>query len=269
MGVRAGAAVAALALAGLAACTGGDGGGRRAGGAAGGATTTTLAPLKTTVVPTSTPPTTPIAPGGDPVGAVTLHAEGFVLPVGGSGLRMLARPMAQRVTVRRRGSGGVVTACPAIDVAGPAGPGGCAPLEDGHPLELAAWGVDLRAGAGGDATVDEVSLTYVPADRSVTLVTPARAAGSCGPARPCLAAFSITPARAGPFSLDGRGAGARPRLTLSNTAPNGSINTLVTVEGGGNLSIRATLDGASPASLAYREESAEAIPAFTAEILWP
>jgi hypothetical protein len=264
MGVRAGVAVAALALAGLAACTGGDGGGRAG---AGRATTTTLAPPTTTLALSTT--TSTLAPGGDPTGAVTLHADGFVLPAGGSGLRMLARPTGQRVTVRRRGGGGVVTACPAIDVAGPAGPGGCAPLEDGHPLELAAWGVDLRAGAAGDATVDEVSLTYVPADHSITLVTPARAAGSCGTARPCLAAFSITPAHPGPFSLDGRGGGARPRLTLSNTGPNGSINTLVTVEGGGNLSIRATLDGASPASLAYREESADAIPAFTAEILWP
>jgi len=259
MSVRPGAAVATLAMVTLAACTGGG----RSG---------TAAPATTTLVSTTTtsaPTTTAAAPAGDPAGSVTLHATGFVLPAGGSGLRMLARPTDQRVTVRRRGGGGAVTACPAIDVAGPAGPGGCAALEDGHPLELAAWGVDLRAGAGGDATVDEVSLTYVPADHSITLVTPARAAGSCGPARPCLAAFSITPAHAGPFSLDGRGGGARPRLTLSNTGPNGSINTLVTVEGGGNLSIRATLDGASPASLAYREESAETIPAFTAEILWP
>jgi hypothetical protein len=181
---------------------------------------------------------------------------------------MLARPASQRVTVRRRGSGGPVTACPAIDVAGPAGPGGCAPLEEGRPLELAAWGVDLQA-AAGDVAVDEVSLTYVPADHSITLVTPGRRAGSCGPARPCLAAFTVTPPHTGSFSLDGRGSGARPRLTLSNRGPGGSINTLVTVEGGGNLSIRATLDGASEATLTYREETEDAFPAFTAEILWP
>jgi hypothetical protein len=62
----------------------------------------------------------------------------------------------------------------------------------------------------------------------------------------------------------------RPRLTLSsNRGPGGSISTLVTVEGGGNLSIRATLDGTSEATLAYAEESAEAVPALTLEILWP
>src|SRR4051794_5876581 len=131
MGVRAGAALAALAVVALVGCTGGDGGGRSGGGAT---TTrdspsTTLASTSTTVAPTTTAGLT-----GDPTGTVTLHATGFVLPAGGSGLRMLARPAGQRVTVRRQGGGGAVSACPAIDVAGPAGPGGCAPLEDGHPL---------------------------------------------------------------------------------------------------------------------------------------
>lgn len=264
--MRAGAVATAAALVGLVAlvaCTGGDGGGRAAPGPP-----TTGAPSSTTSTVPVTTSTSTTVPATDPPGSVTLTATALTLPAdrpGGGGLRMLVRPATPRVTVRRRGRGGAVTACPAVDVAGPAGPGGCAPLEEGRPVELAAWGVDLRAPAG-DASIDEVSLAYAPADRSITLVTPTRPAGSCGPASPCRATFSVTPARAGSFSLDGRAGGGRPRLVLSNS---GSITPLVTVEGGGNLSIRATVDGGSPATLAYSEESTGAVPALTAEILWP
>jgi len=267
--MRAGVVATAAALLAFVACTGGDGGGRAAPGpGAGSASSTSSTSTSTTVAPTTTSTS---GAGGlvtDPPGSVTLSATGLTLPAdrpGGGGLRLLVRPATPRVTVRRRGSGGAVTACPAVDVAGPAGPGGCAPLEDGKPLELAAWGVDLRA-AAGDASVDQVTMTYLPADRSITIVTPTRPAGSCGPASPCRATFSVTPAQAGSFSLDGRAGGGRPRLVLSNT---GSITPLVTVEGGGNLSIRATVDGGSPATLAYSEESTGAVPALTAEILWP
>ena len=256
--MRAGAAAGSLALVLLVACTGGDGATRgRAGRPA--------VPASTSVVPTAQP-TTPVP---DAPGSVTLHAAGFSLPgAGGGGLRVLVRPSSPHVVVRRRGGGGPVTACPSVDVAGPSGPVGCADLDPGGTLELAAWGVELRARAG-QVDVDEVTMTYMPADHSVVLVTPARPAGSCAP-RPCTAEFSLSPSNPGTFSLDGRASGGHPRLTLSsNSSPIGSIRTLATVEGGGNLSIRATLDGVSEVTLAYREEGSGPVPALTAEILWP
>src|SRR5437588_120320 len=82
-------------------------------------------------------------------------------------------------------------------VAGPATAAACVDLVAGRPVAVAAWGVELQA-TGADVAVDEVTVTYVPADRSLTLVTPARPAGACA-ARPCEATFSLTPPEAGTF----------------------------------------------------------------------
>jgi hypothetical protein len=267
------AAGGALLLA-LVACSGGTGSRGRAGGPTITAATT-VATTTAPSVPAPGPTTTTAAPAiTDRPGSVTLSVRSLTLPpaseagAGGSGLRVLVRPASPGLTVRRTGGGEPVTACPVTSVAGPATTAGCVDLAVGRPVDVAAWGVELRA-TGAEATVDEVTVNYVPADRSLTLVTPARAPGVCA-ARPCQATFSLSPSQAGTFSLDARAGAGRPRLTLtSNSAPGNSIRTLATVEGGGNLSITATLDGAGTPTLSYRDESSGAVPAFTAEILWP
>lgn len=252
----------------LVACSGGGGG---TAGRAGGPSVTTVPAPSTTVPITAASTTSTVPPGPDAPGSVTLHVTGVTLPdtgAGGGALRVLVRPASAGLTVRRRGGGGGVTACPITSVAGPATAAACVDLVAGRAVAVAAWGVELRA-TGADATVDEATVTYVPADHSVTLVTPARPAGACA-ARPCEASFSRTPPEAGTFSLDGRAGTGRPRLTLSSNTPSGgSISTLATVEGGGNLSITATLDAGSVATLAYRDVSSGPVSGFTAEILWP
>ena len=186
-------------------------------------------------------------------------------------MRLLVRAASPRLTVRRRGRGGPVTACP---VAGPTTPvptGECLGLGSGAAVELAfVGGVELRA-TGADAAVDEVDVTYLPAARATTVVTPARPSGACAPA-PCETVFSFLPGRPGPFVLDGHGAGGRPRLTLiaapvPGTA--GSNRTLATVEGGGSLSIRATLEAGTEARLFHHQQGADPVAALTLEILWP
>jgi hypothetical protein len=263
------AAGGALLLASVA-CTGG-------GGRAGTTATTPATTGATTTAPSFQAPltTTSAVPATtDRPGSLTLSVRGLTLPAaseggaGGRGLRVLVRPASPGLTVRRTGGGEPLTACPVTSVAGPATAAACVDLVVGRPVDVAAWGVELRA-TGVEATVDEVTVNYVPADRSLTLVTPARAAGVCA-ARPCQATFSLSPSQAGTFSLDGRAGEGRPRLTLtSNSPPGSSISTLATVEGGGNLSITASLDGAATPTLTYRDESFGAVPAFTAEILWP
>ena len=228
--VVAGGALLVLLTAGTA-CTTGAGGSR---GRAAGPPATTSTAVPTPPAPASTTSTsTSIATSNgpavaDPPGAVTLHVTGVTLPetaAGGGGLRVLVRPATPGLTVRRRGAGGPVTACPVTSVAGPVAAGGCVDLAGGGAVQVSAWGVELRA-TGADAGLDEATVTYVPADESMTLVTPARPAGACA-VRACTAVFSLTPPRAGSFSLDGRGGGGRPSLTLSsNTGPGGSIRTL-------------------------------------------
>lgn len=164
-----------------------------------------------------------------------------------------------------------MTACP---VAGPATPvhaGECVGLGSGAAVEMAfVGGVELRA-TGADAAVDEVGVTYLPAARATTLVTPGRPSGACATA-PCEATFSLLPGRAGAFVLDGHGAGGRPRLVLTATpAPGatGSNRTLATVEGGGSLSIRATLEAGTEPRLLHHQQGAGPVAPLTVEILWP
>ena len=255
---------AAVAVAVVTGCTAGGGDGRS------GPTTTTSAVSNTTSTAPSTTastrPTTTSPP--DPAGSVTLRVTGLTLPdrrAGGTGLRLVVRAASPTLRVRRQGGGGAVSVCPVAGATAAVAPAECVDLGASAAVDVpTAGGVKLRA-AGGDAAVDEVGVTYLPADRSTTVVTPARPAGACA-ARACQATFSLVPGRPGPFTLEGRAGGGRPRLVLTST-PSGRM--LATVEGGGSLSIRATLEAGSEASLLHHEHGPEAVAPVTAEIFWP
>lgn len=255
--------VAAAVAAG--ACTGGDGGGF-----------VPPSPTSTWVAtPTSTsaPPKTTITEPAIPPGAVRLRVSGMGLPdirAGGTGLRLLLRSASDRLTVHRRGGEGAVLACPVRLPAGPPDDGACVDLAAGAVVEVpSVGGVLLRAG-GAPVSVEEMSVTYVAAARTTTVVTPARPAGACE-ARACEATFSLSPGGTGAFSLDGQGGGGRPRFVLTAVAAGGSFSNrvLATVEGGGPLSIRATLEAGSEARLLHHEQGPGPVPPATAEILWP
>lgn len=227
-------------------------------------TSTSVAP-STTVAAASTT-TSPAAAAG----SVTLRVSGLSLPdagAGGTGLRVLVRASSERLTVRRRGGAGAVAVCPiALTVASPRD-GACVDLPAGGAVELAfLGGLEARATAA-TATVEELLVTYVPASRATTVVTPARPAGACLTA--CDATFSLVPAGAGAFSLDGQAGGGRSRLVLVSVGAGASNRTLATVEGGGSLSIRATVEAGSEARLLHHEEGPGAVAPVTAEILWP
>ena len=264
--MRVGPRVAAVAVVLNAACTGGEGGSFTP------STASSPAPTRSP----STAPSTSITtlPVTDPAGSVTLRVTGLLLPdtrAGGSGLRLLVRAASPRLTVRRLGGGAPVTACPAAAPTTSVRAAECVGLGPGGAVEIDfVGGVELRA-TGAEAAVDEVGVTYLPAARATTLVTPARPSGGCATA-PCEAEFSLLPGRAGAFVLDGHGAGGRPRLVLTaSPAPGapGSNRTLATVEGGGSLSIRATLEAGTEARLFHHEQGLGPIAPLTAEILWP
>jgi hypothetical protein len=232
-------------------------------------TSTSAAPAPTTTLsPAPMPsPTTTVAAAA---GSVTLRVTGLTLPdvrAGGTGLRVLVRSSSERLTVRRRGGDGAVSACPIALSITSANDGPCADLPAGGAVEVPfRGGVELRA-TGVRAALDEVTVTYVPASRAVTLVTPARPAGACQPA--CEATFSLVPGGAGAFLLSGQGGGGRPRLVLTSVGAGVSNRTLATVEGGGSLSISATLEPGSEAQLLHHEEGPGPVVSVTAEILWP
>lgn len=239
----------------LGGCASGDGG-RFPPASTTSSTVTTVAPATSTTA--SRAPSTTV-----PAGVVTLRVTGFTLPESGAGLQLTVRAASERLTVRRRGGGGAVSVCPAAGAV----IGGCAELGAGASIEVpAAGGVELRA-AGARATVEEVTVTYVPAARTTTIVTPARPAGACATVA-CEATFSLTPGGAGAFVLDGRASGGRPRLVLTAVGPN-SNRTLATVEGGAALSIRATLEAGSEARLLHQELTEGPVSSVTAEISWP
>lgn len=203
-------------------------------------------------------------------GAVTFRVSGFSLPdigAGGTGLRVLVRSSSERLTVRRRGGAGAVSVCPiAVAIPSPRD-GACVDLPAGGAVELAfLGGLEARAPAGL-ATVEELLVSYVPASRATTVVTPARAAGACGAG--CEITFALAPGGAGAFVLDGQARGGRPRLVLTSVGAGASNRTLATVEGGGVLSIRATLEAGSEARLLHHEQGPDAVAPVTAEILWP
>lgn len=250
----------------LAACTGGDGGGGQAGAPAS-ATTSTTATATSPVTVGATTTTAAAAPAGDPPGSVTLRISAFTVPAG-AGFRVVVRASPLRLTVRRKGAGGPLSACPVAGATGPAQASGCAGLEAGRDVGMGgAQGVELTA-PGGPTRVDEVTVTYLPADRSTTVVIPARPPSSCA-ATACEATFSLAPAQPGPFALDGRPSGGRPSLTLRSEAAGGSSRVLATAEGGGALSITATLEPAAQAVLLYREQLDGAVGPLTMDISWP
>jgi hypothetical protein len=247
----------------LAACSAGGGGDGRT------TTTASTSPSTTgSTVPSTTASTVPATTStSDPPGAVTLRVTSLTLPdrrAGGTGLRALVRAASPVVRVRRRGGTGSLSACPLSGVEAAVNDRDCVDLAAGTTVEIAAAGVEVRAG-GGAASADELAFTYVPVDRRTTIVTPARPAGACEPS-PCEMTFTLTPPRPGPFTLDGRAGGGRPRLVLTATPSN---RMLATVEGGGALSIRATLEPGAEASLLHHEQGPGAVAPVTAEISWP
>ncbi len=228
-------------------------------------TTSTVTPAPSTVAPTSTV----LRPDA---GTVTLRVTGLTLPAagaGGSGLRVIVRAASPRLVVRRGGGAGAVEACPVPEGTGRV-PDRCVDVGPDQLVTIAAGGVEVRA-TGAGATVDELVVAYLPMSRATTIVTPGRPAGSCA-ARACEATFSLLPGGPGAFELDGRAGGGRPRLVLTSFAAGGpasSNRTLATVEGGGSLSIRATLEAGSEARLLHHEQGDGVIAPVTAEILWP
>jgi hypothetical protein len=228
-------------------------------------TSTTVAP-STTAAPASSTTTTAV-----PAGSVTFRVSGVTLPdvrAGGTGLRVLVRSSSERLNVRRRGGGGAVSVCPiALAIPSPTD-GGCVDLPADGGVEVTfAGGVEARATATA-AMVDELAITYVAATRATTVVTPGRPAGGCQE-RACEATFSLVPAGAGAFVLDGQAGGGRPRLVLTAVGAGVSNRTLATVEGGGSLSIRATLEAGSEARLLHQEQGTGPVAPVRAEILWP
>jgi len=227
-------------------------------------TSAAVAPSTTIVPPPST--TTTVAPAG----SVTLRVSGFSLPdarAGGTGLRMLVRSSSERLTVRRRGGGGAVSVCPIASASPSPRDGECVDLPAGGGVELGfLGGLEARA-TSVPATVEELLVTYVPATRHTTVVTPARPAGVCAAA--CETTFALVPGGAGAFVLDGRAGGGRPRLVLTAVGAGVSNRALATVEGGGSLSIRATLEAGSEARLLHHEQGPGPVAPVTAEILWP
>ena len=252
----------------LAGCTGGD-------GTTGGPPVTASTAPSNTSSSTSTTSVTTLpgtAASPDPAGSVTLRITGFSLPdmrAGGTGLRVLVRASSASLRVRRKGSGGAVSVCPLSGATAPVAAGDCVDLGPGATVDVRfVGGVELRA-AGAGATVEDVGVTYVPVDRSTTIVTPGRPAGACA-TQACDATYSLTPGRPGSFALDGRATGGRPRLVLVSTPLGGGAGrTLATVEGGGSLSIRGTLEAGSEATLVHQEQGEGAVAPVTAEISWP
>lgn len=257
------AATAAL----LAACTGGDGaGGGTSVPPSSAVSTLPAAPSPSAPEPASTTPSVAV-PAADPPGSLTLRIDGFTLPAEAA-IRVVVRASSPHLTVRRTGAGGALSVCPVADVSGSADPSGCVDLGAGRDVDLGGGrGVEIEA-RGGVATVEDVALTYLPVDRSMTIVTPARPASTCS-ATPCEATFAVTPARPGPFSLAAQPGGGRPRLTLRSEVAGAPPRVLATVAGGGALSITATLEPAAEAVLLYREQMEGPVAALPMEISWP
>lgn len=270
--------VAGVALALLAGCQGGDGG--RAGGpSAPSSTSGTSTSIPTTAgTSTSIPTTAGTSTSGSPApGTVVLRARRVVLPdpaVAADGLRLLVGS-APSYVVQRRGAV-AVEVCP-VDAGGAArrGPGGCARPGPDEALEVGGGsgieGVEVRqpAGArGGAAPVEEVTLTYRPAGRAITLVVP-RPAGACLADR-CRATFELAPSGSGTFVLEAHPQGGRPELTLlSGPADRPGSRSLATVEGSSNLSIRASVEAGSTPQLVFQEGDPGGGAALAMELFWP
>jgi len=207
----------------------------------------------------------------------------YGVPLSEPGFRVLVRPSGGTVRVVVRGvSGGsdAVRICPVEGVSGAPRDERCVVAGDGRPVDLAGVaGLLLRPveGAAGAANrVAEMTLTYVPDDDQITLVTPSlgpsQTPGDC-PGGRCEMAFELTPTGAGTFVLQADGRGARPQLTLRAGPPDdprgGGSRVLSVVEGGGRLTVRSSVDGRSDASLVLRNQGAGDLPPLELSLVWP
>ncbi len=222
---------------------------------------------------TSGPPTTP-APSARPVppgGSAAFTVVGVTLAE--PGLRVLVEASGGTMEVVARGltggSNGVLV-CPVGGVAGPPPATGCVVATDGRAATVAldggANGVLLRApegAAGASVRASEVTLIYVPGGDRITVVTPpvapSETPGDC-PGGVCEMAFELSPTGSGTFVLDADGRGARPQLTVQSGLPSGPSRVLSIVEGGGRLTVRATVDGRSDARVMLRNQGRWSCP---------
>ena len=238
-------------------------------------TTATTAATTPTTAPTVTLPP-------PPPGSVTLSAVG--VPLAEPGLRVLLSAATGVVRVEIRGLDIPSNAAVVCPVAGPATPPSttaeCVPVDPGKPVDVAlvggARGVLLRPPEGSSApgaTLAEVAFTYVPADDSLTLVTPVLVAsstpGDCA-GGPCQMSFRLTPTGSGTFVLDADGRNARGQLTVqTGAAAGGGSRVLASVGGGGRLRVSSSLDGRSDAELVLRNLGPADLPPLELKLVWP
>ncbi len=229
-------------------------------------------------VATTTTTPTPVTPTPPPPGSVTLSA--FAVPLAEPGLRVLLSSATGVVRVEIRGSNAAVV-CP---VAGPATPPSataeCVAVNPGHPVDVAlsggARGVLLRPADGSNApgaSLAEVAFTFVPADDSLTLVTPvlgpSPTTGDCA-GGPCQMSFRLTPTGSGTFVLDADGRNGRGQLTVrTGPASGGGSRVLASVGGGGRLRVSSSLDGLSDAELVVRNLGPADLPPLEVNLVWP
>ena len=239
-------------------------------------------PPSNTTIATATTTVHARDPAPSPPGSVTLSA--FDVPLAEPGLRVLlsAATGVVRVEIRgpERGSNAAVV-CP---VSGPATPppatAECVAIDPGEPVDVplvnGARGVLLRPADGSNApkaSLAEVAFTYVPADDSLTLVTPVLVAsptpGDCA-GGPCRMSFRLTPTGSGTFVLDADGRNGRGQITVqTGSAGGGGSHVLARVGGGGRLRVRSSLDGRSDAELVVRNLGPADLPPLEVDLVWP
>lgn len=250
-----------------------------AGGCDGGGSNTR--PQPSIVGPSIVDPTTSIAPAPEASstapatrpspGSTTLHVAAVTFPGDeGDDLRVLLDPRSPSITVARTG-GEPLEACLTSGLGAAPDEGSCRTVEG--PTEVlvgaatATSAIAIRpadASPPGPFSVDDLSITYLPGSRSMTVVMPSLAptGASCSAAR--CPVLRVEPAGAGEFTLRATAPRGSPRLSLE-----AGSRTLATVEGGNNLSIRATLDALSGARLVYLNPGSEAVPPLSMAIAWP
>lgn len=275
-----------------AACGGGDG--KRT--AASTSTSATVATTSTTTSPITTGgAATTAAPGS----AVKLHVYNVKLynsEESDNGFRVQVDSPASKVTVVLKGglpsSNHVVNVCAAknIDTHGAAAK--CAAPSDGEAVEVDhGAGLDAieviqvgvgnaPAGSGDSVTINEVEISYVPADRSVKLRLPpidVPLGASVCKDNGCNPFFELTPFMAGTVSATATWDGAdNGQLTLESgdiaahgyAATGQPYNVVATASGGPGISIHGT-PPASESAVAFRNTGATPLLAGVLTITWP
>ncbi|MEA2842619.1 MAG: hypothetical protein QOJ69_290 [Actinomycetota bacterium] len=203
---------------------------------------------------------------------MTLSA--FGVPLAEPGFRVLMSAATGVVRVEIRGAGGGSNGAVACPVPGPVTPPAagaeCVPVNPGKPVDVTlangARGVLLRPAPGSNAPgarLAEVAFTYVPADDSLTLVTPVLAASG-------ELSFRLTPTGRGTFALDADGRNGRGQLTLeAGAAGSGGSHVLASVGGGGRLRVSTSVDGESNAELLVRNLGSADLPPLEVNLVWP